>query len=258
MKRMLCLLLFFLCFVSVLSVSAAQNVVSLHKAYELVTPASEGYPDESDELTNGKYGTPVANGDTSYYYRDTEYVGFNRQNVNGDGNFVVVLDLAEDYAELSDFEVSYLIETDVGISAPKKASFYISKERNGDYTFIGEAAVPESDSTQQQKAAILTVSAEEAVSGRYVMCVITPSEYATWTFIDEITVLQGRNAVSDDPSAESSSIENSANTDTPSAESSREESRPAAGDGGVLTLAVLSGASALGAAALIGRRRRRY
>lgn len=269
MKRMICLLLFFLCFLSVLSVSAAQNVVSLHKGYELITKASAGYPDEENELTNGRYGTPVENGDKSYYYRDTEYVGFNRGDANSDGNFVVILDLAEEYTELSDFEVGYLIETDVGIFAPQKVAFYISDARDGDFAMIGEVSLSGTTAAGQQKAGIATVTAADTVSGRYVMCVITPQgaytdedgtdRTATWTFIDEITVLQGKNPISEAPSSDDGSV----NNDTPSdasrsqSQSSSSEPSPAAGDKGILSLVFLGGASALGAAALIGRRRRK-
>ena len=92
MKRFFCVCLFFLALVGVLSVSAAQNVVSLHKGYTLSPGASQGYPDENYELTNGKYGTPVENGTVNYYYRDTEYVGFRNE-----GEITVVLDLGEVY-----------------------------------------------------------------------------------------------------------------------------------------------------------------
>ncbi len=258
MKRILCIALFLVCLLTVLSVSAAQNVVSLHKSYELVTKASEGYPDAGGELTNGKYGTPVDNGTNQYYYRDEEFVGFNRSDANADGNFVIVLDLAEQYNDLADFEVGYLNETDVGIFAPAKVAFYISDSRNGDYTFVGERALSESTAAGQQKAGIATVTPESPVSGRYVMCVITPrgtytdenqqERTATWTFLDEITVLQGQNNVSDNSQTSENSTESSS-------ASSAESQTPPTGDRGLLMLAILGGSSALGTVALIGRRR---
>ena len=97
MKRLLCLFVFMLCMLSMLSVSAAQNVVSLHKSYKVLTPVSEGYPDENYELTNGRYGTPVDNGGVSYHYQDNEYVGFRRSDGGDTGEIVILLDLGEQY-----------------------------------------------------------------------------------------------------------------------------------------------------------------
>lgn len=258
MKRSICIAVFLGCMLSVLSVSAAQNVVSLHKGYELLTKASEGYPDDGGEqLTNGKYGTPVANGDVSYYYRDGEFVGFNRSDVNADGNFVILLDLAESYDDLADFEIGYLNETDVGIFAPVKVAFYISDTRDGDFSFVGERTISESTAAGQQKAGIATVTPETTVSGRYVMCVITPrgtyeqdgnggEKTATWTFIDEVTVLQGKNPLSE---PQESSGEQSGEPAPPVG-----TQVPSAGDKGLIFAALLGGSS-LAAIALIGRRR---
>ncbi len=274
-KRMICVALFLVCLCCVLSVSAAQNVVSLHKSYELVTSASEGYPDTSGELTNGKYGTPVPNGDVQYYYRDPEYVGFNRSSVNTDGNFVIVLDLADPCKDLSSFELGYLNETDIGIYAPTKVAFYISNELSENYTFVGERALSESTAAGQQKAGIAEVIPETPVSGRYVMCVITPRDKfttedgqertATWTFIDEITVLQGQNPLDDESKTETtSSAESSADMTSSvpmssasvSTESASVPSRPGAGDRSVLLFVLLCGVSGLLSAALISRRTR--
>lgn len=263
MKRCICIAVFLGCMLSVLSVSAAQNVVSLHKGYELLTKASEGYPDEGDvQLTNGKYGTPVENGDTRYYYRDGEFVGFNRKDVNGDGNFVILLDLAEPYEDLADFEVGYLNETDVGVFAPVKVAFYIGDTHDGDFAFVGECAVSESTAPGQQRVGVATVTPEATVSGRYIMCVITPrgtyeqdgvEKTATWTFIDELTVLQGKNPLSEPGE---SSGESGSGSDPKSSESAPPASAqsPSAGDKGLIFVALLGG-SALAAIALVGRRR---
>lgn len=262
MKRCICIAVFLGCMLSVLSVSAAQNVVSLHKSYELLTKASEGYPDEGGEqLTNGKYGTPVENGSTSFYYRDGEFVGFRREDVNGDGNFVILLDLAEPYDDLADFEIGYLNETDAGIFAPVKVAFYISDTRDGDFTFVGERAVSESTAPGQQRAGVATVTAETTVSGRYVMCVITPrgtyeqdggEKTATWTFIDELTVLQGKNPLSEP--GEGAGERLSGSPESSEAAPSVSTQSPSAGDKGLIFAALLGG-SALAAIALIGRRR---
>lgn len=278
MKRIICLAVFLGCMLSVLSVSAAQNVVSLHKGYELLTKASEGYPDsEEEKLTNGRYGTPVAAGNASYYYRNGEFVGFHRDDANADGNFVILLDLAESLEDLADFEIGYLNETDVGIFAPVKVTFYISDTRDGDFAFVGERAISESTASGQQKAGVATVTPETPVSGRYVMCIITPrgtyreedggtEKTAAWTFIDEVTVLQGKNPLSEPEenagesagesgndrggSADASGAVGTAGGASPSAESRS----PSAGDKGLVLAAILGG-SALAAIALIGRRR---
>lgn len=262
MKRIICIAVFLGCMLSVLSVSAAQNVVSLHKGYELLTQASDGYPDEDGEkLTNGKYGTPVENGSVSYYYRNEEFVGFNRKDVNTDGNFVIVVDLAEICEDLADFEIGYLNETDVGVYAPVKVTFYISDTRDGDFSFVGERTLDESTAPGQQKAGVATVTPEMPVSGRYVMCVITPrgtfreeggvaEKTATWTFIDEVTVLQGRNPLSDMSSGSDSSAESDRSA---SAAGGTSGGTPLTGDKG-LVFAMLLGGSALASIALIGRR----
>ncbi len=273
MKRMLCVLAFFLCFVSVLSVSAAQNVVSLHATYTFETPVSEGYPDAEGELTNGKYGTPVANGDNEYYYRSEEFVGLKNSDAS-DGVHVLVLDLGESYKDLTTFELSALTEVDAGIRTPKKVAFSIAATQDGEYTPVGEATHTDAD-TDTQKINVLSVTADEPVEGRYVRCEITPADNASWTFADEVTVLQGKSGVSE-PSDESSESSSESSQDLSSADvssedtssgigdisaesslpdSSAESSVPATGDSGIFGFVLLSAASVLGVAALLGRRR---
>lgn len=269
MKRMLCVLAFFLCMMSVLSVSAAQNVVSLHAAYTVETPVSEGYPDVQGELTNGKYGTPVANGDNSYYYRSEEFVGLKNSDA-ADGVHVILLDLGESYKDLTTFELSVLTEVDAGIRTPKKVVFSISATKDGDYVSVGEATHTDADA-DVQKINVLSVVADEPVEGRFVRCEITPADDAAWTFADEVTVLQGKSNVSepsDEPSdASSESVpdtsaelsgtvsDNSSLPESSLPDSSAESSVPATGDRGVFGFVLLSAASVLGIAALLGRRR---
>lgn len=257
MKRFFCLALFWICMLCVLSSAAAQNVVSLRKGYELLTKASDGYPDSGEKLTNGKYGTPVDNGSTKYYYRDPEFVGFHRNDTDADGTFVILLDLGEVLNELSDFEVGYLNETDVGIYAPSKISFSISDTRDGDYTPVGDITLSEPTSAGQQHAGIATVTAPQMASGQYVRCVITPGSYsdaqgqtvtAAWTFIDEIQVLQGRNSTSGPESSAGTS-------DSASSPAASNVTTPPTGDRALVSLVLIAGASSLAVAALIGRRR---
>ena len=185
MKRFLGFCVFFFVLVGMLSVSAAQNVVSLHKGYTLLTKASEGYPDEAENLTNGRYGTPTAMGEDSYYYRDQEYVGFRTK----DGeDIAILLDLGDVYKELWTFEVGYLREEEAGIGAPASIAFYISDTEEGEYALLGVLSPAAAG-----KASVASLETAEAKSGRYVKIVITPGEHAAWTFLDEISVLQGRN-----------------------------------------------------------------
>lgn len=235
MKRFFCVCLFFLALVGVLSVSAAQNVVSLHKGYTLSPGASQGYPDENFELTNGKYGTPVENGTVNYYYRDTEYVGFRNE-----GEITVVLDLGEVYTQLWTFEVSYLREEEVGITAPAKVAFYLSSEEEGEFTPLGEV-IP---SPGTEKAGIASLEGTEGTEGRYLKVVITPGEGA-WTFLDEVSVLQGKNPLS--APGESSTPEQS--------RTSQPSQSPMTGDRDLVSFVLLCGVSAVGTAALIGRKR---
>ncbi len=254
MKRLLCFFVFFLCMLSMLSVSAAQNIVSLHKSYKILTPMSEGYPDEGGELTNGKFGTPVDNGAVSYHYQNTEYVGFRRSDGGETGEIAILLDLGERYTDLWDFEIGYLHEPEVGIQAPVMVAFYIADEENGDYTLIGET----SPADAKVKAGILTIQAKEGLDGRYVKVVITPGENTAWTFLDEISILQGRNTLIADPSTASSadtSIESSAESSVSEQSSAAQNAVPQAGDPGIATFVFLCAGSLLGTVALIGRKR---
>ena len=240
MKRAFCIFLFLFSLVGVLSVSAAQNVVSLHKGYTLSPGASQGYPDEGFELTNGKYGTPVENGTVNYYYRDSEYVGF-----RGSEEITVVLDLGESYSELWTFEVSYLREEEVGIHAPARIAFYLGDTEEGEFLFLGEL----SPAATSEKAGVVALNALEEQSGQFLKVVITPEENAAWTFLDEISVLQGRNpvTVSPPPSEE--------NTGRSSAPPHGDTSAPQTGDSNLLLFVLLCGISAVGTFALLGRRR---
>ena len=241
MKRFLGFCVFFFVLVGMLSVSAAQNVVSLHKGYTLLTKASEGYPDEAENLTNGRYGTPTAMGEDSFYYRDEEYVGFRTK----DGeDIAILLDLGEVYKELWTFEVGYLREEEAGIQAPASIAFYISDTEEGEYALLGVLSP-----AAEGKASVASLEAAEAKSGRYVKIVITPRENAAWTFLDEITVLQGRNPLADP--FEESSVEQERSSLPPDSETAV----PDTGDGDITLFVMLCGVSAIGTAALIGRKR---
>ncbi len=238
MKRAFCIFLFLFSLVGMLSVSAAQNVVSLHKGYTLSPAASNGYPDENSELTNGKYGTPVENGTVNYYYRDTEYVGF-----RGDEEITVVLDLGERYTQLWTFEVSYLHEEEVGIYAPARIAFYLGDEAEGEYTFLGEMTP-----TAVQKAGIASLEMTEGQAGQFVKMIITPGD-GTWTFLDEISVLQGQNPLTVSPPPSEESMGRS------SIPPHGDASAPQTGDSNLVIFVLLCAVSAVGTFALLGRKR---
>ena len=238
MKRAFCIFLFLFSLVGMLSVSAAQNVVSLHKGYTLSPGASQGYPDENFELTDGKYGTPVENGTVNYYYRDDAYVG-----IRGSEEITVVLDLGESYSELWTFEVSYLHEKEVGIFAPARIAFYLSEEENGTYELLGEVAPASAG-----KAGVATLDMAEGQTGQFVKVIITPGEGA-WTFLDEISVLQGQNPLTVSPPPSEESMGRS------SIPPHGDASAPQTGDSNLVIFVLLCAVSAVGTFALLGRRR---
>ena len=240
MKRAFGSFLFLFALVGVLSVSAAQNVVSLHKGYTLSPGASQGYPDEEYELTNGKYGTPVENGNAEYYYQDPEYVGF-----RGNEEITLLLDLGESYSSLWTFEVGYLREEEVGIHAPARIACYLGDTEEGDFAFLGELTPAKT----AEKAAVASLNVSQGQTARFVKVVITPEENAAWTFLDEISVLQGQNpaTVSPPPSGEDSGRS--------SVPPYGDTSAPQTGDSNLLLFVLLCGISAIGTFALLGRRR---
>lgn len=186
----LCLLLMF---GAPFNASAEDTEVSKGASYTLLTPASEGYPDDGKKLTDGKYGTHKEGVDG--YYAGGDYVGFNKAQLNSDGNFVILLDLGKVYTNLSEFTLGYLNETVVGITAPASVSFSVSDERNGVYNNVGK--IETTPSNPDASATYAKSVTAKAVSGRFVRVEIKPSGYTDdsgnyvsvpWTFIDEITV----------------------------------------------------------------------
>lgn len=257
-------------FCAVLNAGAVELELSAGAEYDLITPASEAYPDNGEKLTDGIYGT-FAEG-TDGYYASGAYVGFNKSNINESGNFALILDLGEVKESITHFSVGYLSETEAGIHAPKTVTFAISEERNGNYEIMGVL-----ETTPQNTAVaatyVKTLETEEK-SGRYVLVTVTPAEYtgkvdsasvAPWTFIDEISV---RTVTQQDSSEQSESEEpaeneSSAPTEdeiTPPAEDSRppEEDMPQTGDSGmILGFVLLTAAAAAMAIALFLKRNKK-
>lgn len=211
-KTILLLTIVFLCLYA-FPVSAEGTAVSVGKTYELITPASAGYPDTSaNKLTNGTFA--AATTDTSdvvqSYYQSTEYVGFNQTAKDANENFVILLDLGAGATDLSSFEISYLNQTDIGIYSPESVTFSVSDVRNGSYTPVGTATITDStaDGVSEMKKATVTPSG--VISGQYVKIEIKIKTNisdesggtfnAGWVFVDEITV----NGASAESVAESS------------------------------------------------------
>ena len=225
-------------------------VVSEQAEYSLITPASEAYPDDGAKLTDGVFAT-LPDG-ASGYYSSGYYVGFNQANVDGDGNFVIILDLGSTQSDISAFTIGFLNETDIGIFAPKSVTFSVSDERNGTYTDVGTLNTAKSVSAGLSETYAETLTAE-GVTARYVKVTVEhlgtftddsgAEKNAGWVFIDEISVLTGT-------SDASGSTESSLPTD--------DLSTPQTGDSGSLTVfALISLASFAMLVALVTIYRRR-
>ncbi len=254
MKKLLALTFsVLLIFTLLLYPSAEGSEVSYGKSYSLITPASSAYPDDGIKLTDGIYGT-VPDGKNNYY-SSAAYVGFNQNDVDENGNFVIILDLGRKYTDLSAFTVGFLNETDVGIYAPKSVSFALSDERNGEYNEIGTLDTAKSTSGGFSETFAMTLAAEDA-EGRFVRVTVKhlgsftdesgAEQKAGWVFIDEISAYSSGNSgavgdVSNDDSsdvttedsiAESSNLPESSDGTDISAESSLpEQVKP--GDNGI-------------------------
>lgn len=224
MKKIITLILVLtLALSAILLASAEESEISYGKPYTLVTPASEGYPDDSIKLTDGIYGT-IPDGSTGYYSSGA-YVGFNQNSVDDSGNFVIILDLGRVYTDLTAFTVGFLNETSVGIFAPSSVTIALSDTEDGNFRDIGtlNTAKEVTEGISETHSATLTAEDE---SGRYVKFTIAHlGEYlddagetknAGWTFIDEISVYSSGNA--DDNSNENSN--SSTETEPPLADSS--------------------------------------
>ena len=235
MKKLLSLLLSLLTLISAFCVcaSALDGVdISKGKSYTLITKASNGYPDDGKKLTDGIFGKTKNPEDP--YYNTGSYVGFNIENVDSKGNFVIILDLGKNYKDITSFSAGYLNETDIGIYAPKSITFSTASERNGEYKAVGIMETAKTTKPASKETFVSALAADKA-EGRYVKITVTPlgdfkdseghSQKATWTFIDEIKVI-------------------SAGTETPSDPESDTPETPQTGDAGVLGYFLLALAAA--------------
>lgn len=170
--------------------------VSQDKSYELITPASSGYPDTTaHKLTNGVYAAANASGS---FYQSPEYVGFNQTAKDENDNFVIILDLGSVMTDLSNFEISYLNQTDIGIFAPSSVTFSVSEIRNGNYTPVGTTTIDEPTTAGITESKKTAVTPEGAISGQYVKIEVKhrgdfvdesgSTIPAGWLFLDEICV----------------------------------------------------------------------
>ena len=226
------------------SVSASQVEVSRGKPYRLLTPASAGFPDDGTRLTNGRFGTPIPGGETAFYYRSPEYVGFRSESPSEKNPFVILLDLGEVQKDLSSFALHCLYEPEAGIPAPASVSFAVSDTEDGVFEPVGEASPELPAAADVHSPVCARLTPEKAVSGRFVRCTVTPAEgigtrQNVWTFLDELTVLQGGLGVWDDASFPTE----------------RPVSMPRTGDGSPLPLSFAAvGAALLTLVLLFGKR----
>lgn len=214
MKKIIALAVLVLLLIPFGSAIAEEPELSYGKQYDIITPASEAYPDNGSKLTDGIYGT-VPDGKTNYYSGGA-YVGFNQVDADESGNFVVILDLGGIYNDISAFTIGFLNETSVGIYAPRSVKFEISDERNGEYFEIGElsTAKPTTDGLSDTYASTLVT---DDLSGRYVKVTIRhlgefmdengETKNAGWTFIDEIAVHSSGNSDNGDESGNTGNSE---------------------------------------------------
>ncbi len=227
MKKVL-FLIFAFAFLTLFAVNAyaAETIVSNDASYSLITTPSDSYADDGKKLTDGVFGT-IPDGSTGYYSSNA-YVGFTEENVDTDGNFVVILDLGKEYTNITKVGIGYLNETSVGIYAPKTVRFEISNERADGYSEAGTLTTTKGTEKGLSQTYADTVETMN-LSGRYVRVTITPlgeftneegiAERAEWTFIDEITVF------TDEATSESESSETESET-----ESESENEKPQTGD----------------------------
>ena len=196
MKKLMVVVTIVILCLSILPASAQSDIVSLGKTYQLITPASSGYPDTSEyKLTNGVYAESET--ETSYF-ASPEYVGFNQVAVDENNNFVIVLDLGSEVYDLSRFEISYLNETDIGVFSPASVTFSISDTRNGTYTPIGTQVIDDPVTGGIVQTGKATVIPDGPISGQYIMIVVKRKDSFEneqgqtvspgWVFLDEISV----------------------------------------------------------------------
>jgi len=175
-----------------ITAQAQSSVISVGKSYQLITPASAGYPDDGKKLTDGVFAATAG----GVGYGNPAFVGFNKSNANANGDFEIIIDLGSVHTDLSKFEISYLHQTDAGIYAPGSVTFSVADTRNGTYTTVGTQTIVEPASTQINKT---TVTPDGPISGQFIKVdikirapitdesggtTVTPS----WVFVDEISI----------------------------------------------------------------------
>lgn len=213
MKKLLLLTIALVLLISfTVNVAAEESVISNGSSYSLITTPSASYADDGKKLTDGVFGT-IPDGGTGYYSSNA-YIGFTDENVDADGNIVIILDLGKEYTNITKMGIGYLNETSVGIYAPKTVRFEISNDRADGYSEAGTLTTAKETESGLSQTYADTVETSK-LSGRYVRITITPlaeftnadgnPERAEWTFIDEITVFADEDtseAESSDPESE--------------------------------------------------------
>ena len=154
--------------------------VAAGKTYTTSIEANTSYPDtDNKELTDGNIG------DAANTYATT-WAGFNGVEVGSGQTYDVIVDLGETMTGLSKFTVNAHQQHSWGIRVPSEVTVYVSNDGNT-WTKVNTFTVPtETVEAIMQGSHTFTVTAEEAVSARYVKYAITPADQ--FIFIGEVTV----------------------------------------------------------------------
>jgi chitodextrinase len=147
--------------------------LALGKSYSATLAASSSYPDTNGtELTNGAFGAPV--------YTDAAWQGRLTGSVYA---FTIDLGASQTIHEITSDWLQY---QSVSIYLPQTVTYLVSND-NVNWTSVGQVntpAVGNAPLSKQYRVTDLT-----NVTARYVQVQVLPAS-ASWTFIDEVQVLQ--------------------------------------------------------------------
>ncbi len=155
-------------------VTVDPNNLAYGRPYTSAWPAKSTYPDDNNELTNGKRARLA--------YNDPEWTGFHMQDgaALGLDDFYITVDLGS-VQSFEQVKVGNLREKSPGISAMTGAKVEYSSDAQKWTVLSDDEADFEADGVHRYIA-----TAEEPVSGRYVRIHLRAS---AWLFLDEIEVL---------------------------------------------------------------------
>ncbi len=153
--------------------------VALNKTY---TGTEAEFPFEcpyTANLTDGVASSEEIFNDAwfAFYYNASASVEINAP----DGVATITIDLGQQYDDIQSVRMHIWQCNNYNIGSPESVIAYVS-DNGTDFDEIGELVLPETNAPDWA-----TLSTEDT-SGRYVRLVITTSDTATWTFVNEIEV----------------------------------------------------------------------